>query len=96
MLKEMLELGFFEIKTGEDSKVRTFRLYEKYKEVQLRILVSLQNDVFEVEHIFFYSPNSDKLKLELFGNDITVANVISKIKDLHKLSKPFNKNPETG
>lgn len=96
MLKDLLEIGFFEIKTGLNPEVRTFRLYERYKGMQLRIMVCLQNDVFSVEDIFFYSPNSYELQIELFGEDMSVAHMVATIKNLHKSSKPFNDSPETG
>lgn len=95
ILQDLLNIGFFEIGTS-DPDIRVFRLYEEYKGIRLRIIVTLKDDILKVDHVFFYSPNSDELQFELFGQDVTAAKVIERIRELHKSSKPFNEGTETG
>ncbi len=96
MLKDLLNIGFFEIRMESFPKIRTFRLYEMYRDTQMRIIITLENNSFLLKDIFFYAENSEELKFELFGSDLSVTNIIEKIKQLQKTAKPFNKSPETG
>lgn len=96
ILNKLLEIGFSKIGSEDGADVQTFRLYEQYNHVRFRIIVTLKNDIFKVKHIFFYSSNSDELQLKIFGQNITVEGVIERVKALHKTSKPFNLDTETG
>ena len=96
--EELMRIGFFRIETDPSDKginIKRFQLYEYYKGAFVRIIVSNRNGIFVVEHIYFNSPKSDELQLELFGTDLSAENVISKIKEHKKNVIPPDQMPES-
>ena len=95
---ELLRIGFFDIGDSfakNERSVNSFKLFECYNGVFLRIIVSKRNNVFTVDHIYFNSPNSDDLIKEFFGTDLTVSNIVEKIKLYRENEVPSNSGPET-
>ena len=95
---ELMRIGFFEIEvnpTNEDRNARRFQLYENYNGVFLRIIVSMQWGAFVLEHMYFNSPKAEDLRLELFGTDLSVENIINKIKEHRKNIIPPDQMPES-
>lgn len=74
---DLKRLGFFEIE--KSAIARRFKIFESYKGVFLRVIISMREEEFSLEHISFGSPDSDELLLKSFGNDLSVRNIISKI-----------------
>jgi hypothetical protein len=95
--KELLQIGFFETNANLRSEegVKYFKLYEYYNGVFVRIIVSKHEDVFVVDHLYFNSPKSVELQEELFGNDLTIENIIKRIKAYRENSEPSDDGPET-
>jgi len=94
--EELMRMGFFEITlTSSEQDVKYFKLYEYYDGVFLRIIVSKRKDIFVVDHIYFDSPKSDELQLEFFGTDLTIANILDKIKAYRESNPPSDDGPET-
>ncbi|PSL19942.1 hypothetical protein [Chitinophaga ginsengisoli] len=96
--EELMRLGFFEIEStvaSANTDVRRFQLYECYNDVFLRIIISMHKDNFIVEHMYFNSPESDELKLELFGSDLSVENIINRLKAYRESIDPSKELPET-
>lgn len=98
MKEELMRLGFFEIEstvTSTNVDVRRFQLYECYNDVFLRIIISMHKDNFIVDHMYFNSPKSDELQLELFGTDLSVENIINRLKAYRESIDPSKELPET-
>jgi hypothetical protein len=75
--EELLRIGFFKTDNalpGMERAISCLRLWEYYNGVFLRIIVSKYKDIFVVDHIYYESSQSDKLQLELFGNDLSLEN----------------------
>ena len=96
--EELMRIGFVRIETDpsdEGMDVKHFQLYEYYKGSFVRIIVSKRDGIFVVEHIYFNSPKSDELQLELFGTDLSAENVVNKIREHKKNVIPPDQMPES-
>lgn len=96
--EELMRMGFFEIETnltGTEENVKRFKLYEYYDGVFVRIIVSKYKDIFAVDHIYFNSPKADELQLEFFGTDLTLDNILNRIKAYRKNNPQSDDGPET-
>jgi hypothetical protein len=96
--EELLRMGFFEIEpvlTGDKSDVKCFKLFEYYNGVFVRLIVSKHKDIFEVIHLYFDSPKSEELKLEFFGTDLSLENIMNRIKEYRESTPPSEDGPET-
>lgn len=97
--EELLQIGFFEIEPilteDKSGDVKCFKLFEYYKGVFVRLIVSKYQGAFEVIHLYFDSPKSDELKMEFFGTDLSLENIIDKIKQYRASAPPSDDGPET-
>lgn len=96
--EELMRMGFFKIETnltGAEGDEKRFKLYENYNGVFLRIIVSKHKDIFVVDHIYFNSPKSDELQLKFFGTDLSLDNILKRIKAYRENNPPSDDGPET-
>ena len=95
---ELRSIGFFEWDSnwpGMEKSIVRFKLFENFKGVFIRIIVSKYKDIFVVDHIYFDSPKSNELQLELFGSDLSLENIVNKLK-IYKENIDSSENlPET-
>ncbi|WP_186774384.1 hypothetical protein [Chitinophaga pinensis] len=55
----------------------------------------MDEDNFIVEHMYFNSPKSNELQLELFGTDLSVGNIVSRLKEYRGSIDPSKELPES-
>lgn len=96
--EELMHIGFFKIEPNLPNMRKAdirLKLFENYKGVFLRLIVSNYNDTFVIDHIYFDSPESNKLQFEFFGDDLSLENIVSRIKAYRESDAPSNDGPET-
>jgi hypothetical protein len=81
---KLMQLGFFRCEKNKETNhsegQEFFKLFESYKNIFLRIIIKKEDNFFFVDHIYFHSSDADNLQVELFGNDLSVENILNSLK----------------